>query len=82
MNTQLSQASLAVLLNAKRREEEEEEEEERKRLEAAGDKEKLSAYFDQVLSVEVPTMKSNEATGILALMHNCIQVCVLKIEKL
>jgi colicin import membrane protein len=58
------------------------EEEEKRRLEAAGDKEKLSAYFDQVLSVEVPTMKSNEATGILALMHNCIQVCVLKIEKL
>jgi hypothetical protein len=80
MNTQLSQASLAVLLNAKRREEEEEEE--RKRLEAAGDKEKLSAYFDQVLSLEVPTVKSGEATGILALMHNCIHVCVSKIEKL
>jgi hypothetical protein len=78
MNTQLSQASLAVLLNAKRRE----EEEERKRLEAAGDKEKLSAYFDQVLSLEVLTVKSNEAAGILALMHNCIKVCVSKVEKL
>jgi hypothetical protein len=58
------------------------EEEERKRLEAAGDKEKLSAYFDQVLSVEVPTVKSGEAEGILALMHNCIKVCVSKVEKL
>jgi hypothetical protein len=58
------------------------EEEERKRLEAASDKEKLSAYFDQILSLEVPTVKSGEATGILALMHNCIQVCVSKIEKL
>jgi hypothetical protein len=58
------------------------EEEEKKRLEAAGDKEKLSAYFDQVLSLEVPTVKSGEATGILALMHNCIKVCVSKIEKL
>jgi colicin import membrane protein len=58
------------------------EEEERKRLEAAGDKEKLSAYFDQVLSLEVPTVKSGEATGILAFIHNCIHVCVSKIEKL
>jgi hypothetical protein len=58
------------------------EEEERERLEAAGDKEKLSAYFDQVLSLEVPTVKSGEATDILALMHNCIQVCVSKVEKL
>jgi hypothetical protein len=68
----------AALLEAQRRA----EEEERKRLEAAGDKEKLSAYFDQVLSLEVPTVKSNEATDILALMHNCIRVCVSKIEKL
>lgn len=68
----------AALLEAQRRA----EEEERKRLEAAGDKEKLTVYFDKVLSMEVPTVKSGEAEGILALMRNCIQVCVSRVEKL
>lgn len=68
----------AALLEAQRSA----EEEEKRRLEAAGDKEKLSRYLDKVLSVEVPTVKSNEATGILAFMKSCIQMFASRVEKL
>jgi hypothetical protein len=58
------------------------EEEERKRLEAAGDKEKLFNYFDCILSVEIPTVNSDDASDILGNLHVCIQECISMVEKL
>jgi hypothetical protein len=69
MNTQLSQASLAVLLKAKRKA----EEEEKRRLEAAGDKEKLIAFFQQIKSVNAPSVKSDAANGIMGLWGECLR---------
>lgn len=57
-------------------------EEAKKRLEAASDKEKLSDYIEKVVSIEVPIVNSSEATGIISLMRNTIQVCVSRVEKL
>lgn len=58
------------------------EEAERQRLAAASDKEKLSAYFDAVLAVEVPTVSSDTAKGIVMSMSNVLQLCVSRTEGL
>jgi hypothetical protein len=58
------------------------EEDEQKRIESAGDKEKLADYFEQIKDVKAPSVNSDDAKDIIALMERSIHVCLKKIEKL
>ena len=58
------------------------EEEEKKRLEAAGDKEKLTAFFERIRAVHTPSLKSDAANGIMGLWDECLRACIERTEKL
>jgi hypothetical protein len=58
------------------------EEEERERLEAAGDKEKLTVFFERIRAVHTPSLKSDTANGIMRLWDECLRICIERTEKL
>jgi hypothetical protein len=58
------------------------EEEERRRLAAAGDKEKLSVYFDKILSIEKPIVNSDKADILLSQFIDCMDSCISSIKNI
>jgi hypothetical protein len=58
------------------------DEEERRRMAAAGDKEKLSVYFDKILSIEKPIVNSDKADILLSQFIDCIDSCISSIKNI
>lgn len=58
------------------------EEAELQRLAAASDKEKLAAYLDAVMTIEVPSVSSDAANGIVMMIRNSLKLCIARVEDL
>ena len=67
---------------AAEREEKWRKEAEQVRLEQASDKEKLTAYLESVLGIEMPSVESSDALVIADSLQNCFSIAATDIERL